>query len=375
MEKDLLIYNELCKHGQEVFSWLMKQDKGNLKRYSDFKKRNASFLSENLRKLKYDAHSEYWNTPISIVVDTFCCEFLPISVFGLMAKFKTISKGKEYIFEYEEETEEKLATINVEFDDANFAKKLADSTETDNIYFALCFVLLEMNKKTGDVNFVATDGRKLSVISNSVDTIGNAAENEDFYRAFFDVSTWKQICDLAKKNKNTVKFEIFKDGESLNEKAISIVGDKRLYSTSVDSKFPNWHAITIKEKEEVRLTKQGQKEFDAYLKSVLKMNKTAGIQIYFLEGDNRLYCSFKDEYFKQTLTSSFELEKTCSTTGWATILGNQLKDVGFAGFRSANNKGASSFVSKFFDYTLVAPKENESFDKAMEERKKRVFVA
>ncbi len=128
MEKDLLIYNELCKHGQVVFNWLMRQNERNVGIFKNAKAKNVKSLIKMLDGFRYYIYDEFVETPITIDVDSFHCEFKPMSVFDLMYAYKKLAKGaKDYIFDYEDE---KLGDLQVtDYDYYYISKKTIANRE------------------------------------------------------------------------------------------------------------------------------------------------------------------------------------------------------------------------------------------------------
>ena len=253
LEKDQAIYNEMLQIANEVFSSATENNEV-LRKYMNY---NGGVISINeITKARSEVYSmidfvtEFNDATKeglrTVTVDTFKCSFPPMKVFELLKYWKSLAKAKgDIIFTYEEEINRQfVGTAEISFENAANAKLLANSCADDELRPVLNDVLLEINTTSGSINFVACNGREMAVISNNPDSIctSNTAEDRVF-QALFAKNDWKLICDYAKKQKSSVCFEIYKQGDyECMETMVAVLGNTRVKSQQI-GRYPNWKSV------------------------------------------------------------------------------------------------------------------------------------
>ena len=258
LQKDQAIYNEMLQIANEVFSSATENNNA-LRKYMN---ENGGVISINdITKARSDVykmieHVTMFNDTTkeglrTVTVDTFTCTFPPIRVFELVKYWKSLAKAKDdIIFTYEEEiNREFVGTVDIALENAANAKLLANSLANDELRPIMNNVLLEINATSGDINFVACDGREMAVISNHPADICKADKSTDtVFRALFSKTDWKRICDYVRKQKSPVRLEIYKRGidehgfDECAETMVAVLGDTKIKSMQ-SGRYPDWKPV------------------------------------------------------------------------------------------------------------------------------------
>lgn len=249
LQKDQAIYQAMCEIAEKYFSRAIESNE----QFRKFMSKKTIISVKELKKDSnwYAAHRDIVFDDEEITVDTFSCRFPGDYVFNLMQQFKSLAKVKgDYFFTYEEEIpNDYIGSADITFDNPANAKLLANSVADDVLRPVMNNVLLEINATSGDINFVACDGKEMAVISNSPADICNAYKSTDtVFQALFSKADWKRICDYARKQKSSVCFEIYKRGVGergymeCTDTMIAVLGDTKIKSQQ-HGRFPNWKSV------------------------------------------------------------------------------------------------------------------------------------
>ena len=366
LQKDQAIYNEMLQIANEVFNSATENNEV-LRKYMN---ENGGVVSINdITKARSEVYSmidfvtKFNDTTKeglrTVTVDTFTCSFPPMRVFELVKYWKSLAKAKDdIVFTYEEEiNSEFVGSVEIKLENAANAKLLANSVADDELRPVLNFVLLEINATSGDINFVASDGRELGVISNNPATICTPhAEGDMVLQALFSKADWKRICDYARKQKSSVCFEVYKRSvDEYMETMVAVLGDTKVKSQQ-KGRFPNWKSVlpdlsTMKHftiaDEDVKsaqkwLTKvKGYSTYDSVAVSVYKDSDT----IYF-DTDNA--------------TTTFRLSRPSDITLGTRLGIKRMQTKKFSGFWFPKFGGGTIVDDANCDLMLVMPLEGET---------------
>lgn len=366
LQKDQAIYNEMLQIANEVFNSATENNEV-LRKYMN---ENGGVVSINdITKARSEVYSmidfvtKFNDTTKeglrTVTVDTFTCSFPPMRVFELVKYWKSLAKAKDdIVFTYEEEiNSEFVGSVEIKLENAANAKLLANSVADDELRPVLNFVLLEINATSGDINFVASDGHELGVISNNPATICTPhAEGDMVLQALFSKADWKRICDYARKQKSSVCFEVYKRSvDEYMETMVAVLGDTKVKSQQ-KGRFPNWKSVlpdlsTMKHftiaDEDVKsaqkwLTKvKGYSTYDSVAVSVYKDSDT----IYF-DTDNA--------------TTTFRLSRPSDITLGTRLGIKRMQTKKFSGFWFPKFGGGTIVDDANCDLMLVMPLEGET---------------
>ena len=341
LEKDTAIYNELLKIANEVFQdaaknseWLRKMldENGGSVTLAEILKRRSPIYSA-IKDETDDA------TQKTVCVDTFRCSFYTMDVFSLLLDFKNLAgvKGSVTFTYTEDEKREYIDTISIPRDVVEKTSAILDSLSESEVYPALNNLLVEYNRTSGAVFFVATSSLQISIVSNKPSEIYTSRKSTDeVYHALFRKDGWKRICNWSKKNKRGIEIWVYKAGkhsdfdcdEFYDTMKVSI-GDVDVKSVLMDAKFPNWKAVLPKKEalNHFKICKDDIGKARKFVRGLkLKADNTKdAVSISAYKGSDLLYF---DTYGR---SASFRLTNPSEVTV-GTRLGADLTTKKFTGF-------------------------------------------
>lgn len=371
LQKDQAIYNEILQIANEVFNSATENNEA-LRKYMN---ENGGVVSIN-DILK--SHSEVFRMIDSVTdfskttkeglravtVDTFTCSFPPMSVFGLVKYWKSLAKAKgDIIFTYDEEVnQEFVGTVDIALENAANAKLLANSLADDELRPVMNNVLLEINATSGDINFVASDGHELGVISNNPITVCTPYAQEDrVFQALFGKNDWKRICDYARKAKSAITFEIYERGADehgymeCTDTMIAVLGDTKIKSQQ-HGRFPNWKSVLpdIAGMKHFALCDEDVKEAQKWLSKVKAYSTYDSVTVSVYKGSDIIY------FDTDNATTTFRLSRPSDITLGSRLSIKRMQTKKFSGFWFPKFGGGTIVDDANCDLMLVMPLEGET---------------
>lgn len=366
LQKDQAIYNEMLKIANEVFDNATANNEG-LRKYMN---ENGGVVSINdITKARSEVYSmidfvTYFNDTTkeglrTVTVDTFTCSFPPMRVFELVKCWKSLAKAKgDIIFTYEEEiNREFVGTVDITFDNPANAKLLANSVEDDELRPVMNNVLLEINATSGDINFVACDGKEMAVISNSPADICNAYKSTDtVFQALFSKADWKRICDYARKQKSSVCFEIYKRcvGECM-ETVVAVLGDTKVKSQQI-GRYPNWKSVLpdFSTMRHFAIADEHVQTAQKWLSKVKTYSIYDSVAVSVYKGSDIIY------FDTDNATTTFRLSRPSDITLGSRLSIKRMQTKKFYGFWFPKFGGGTIVDDANCDLMLVMPLEGET---------------
>lgn len=362
LEKDTAIYNELLKIANEVFQ--NAAEKSDYLRSMLDENGGSVSLAEILKRKSpiYSAIKDETDDVIqrTVSIDTFKCSFEVMNVFSLLLDFKRLAgiKGSVTFTYTDDEKREYIDTVSIPRDVVEKSSAILDSLYEKDLYPALNNVLVEYNRTSGAVFFVATNTFQISIISNKLSEIHTPRKSTDeVYHALFRKDGWKRICDWSKKNKRGIDIYVYKAGkhkhfdcdEFYDTMKISI-GDVDVKSVLMDEKFINWKAVLPKKDglNHFEIHKDDISKARKFVKS-LKMtpdDKMNNVAISAYKGSNLLYFDTEER------SASFRLTKPSEVTV-GTRLGASLATKKFTGFWFNKDTGHPIVDDEARDFACV----------------------
>lgn len=385
LQKDQAIYQAMLEIAEQVFNEALDLNEGLralIKQYggfvtlSDLCKSNHEF-TKTFDMVVRDSVSG--NEVHEVNVDTFSCSFPGSQVFDLLKYWKSLAKTKgDQVFFYEEKIENEFAgSVEVAIDNSNNAKLLVKHCAKDELRPIMNGVLAEINANTQTINFVASDGHTLGVISSNPAKILHRAYTDTIFQAMFMPDDWKRICDFAKKNKHVVQFDIYrKKDEEFFDTFLVHMGDVTLRSAShFCCRYPNWqsviptpdvliHRFTIIEED--RMAAQD------WLRRIKEKNRFVNVSFY--RGSDLVYFDYDDCDFSKSMTATFRLTRPSDTTTGICYNVGRLQEIKFTGFSIQSSDRASIVDCEEADLMLVMPALNDSYVRDVENREVHLQV-
>lgn len=366
LQKDLAIFKAMYGFANEYFTAAVNSDEGLQKLVAD----NSNVVSTKQLMNKNSDLARCFNTALRVVadevchieIDTFDCQFRGDQVFELLEYWKSLAKVKgEIIFTYEESIDLPLVTtVSFAFDNASNAKKLAKCTAQEEFRPLLQHILVELNLDTEVVNFVASDGHVLSLITTDKIAVHRNNPNDHVLMALFAAKDWERICDYAKKNGNAVEFEFYYHNENqANDTCVAVFGETRIKSTMQGQyncdRYPNWHRIIpfYEDYQHIRLTKESVKDFANYFKRAKSDAFHVVVSVY--EGCKYLYIDETDYYFGKNITAKFELETPATSDLCFGASKQQMQKFQTEGWWIGDADKGAILDSKEFDMIMLMP--------------------
>lgn len=366
LQKDQAIYNEMLQIANEVFNSATENNEV-LRKYMN---ENGGVVSINdITKARSEVYSmidfvtKFNDTTKeglrTVTVDTFTCSFPPMRVFELVKYWKSLAKAKgDIIFTYEEEiTQEFVGTVDIALENAANAKLLANSVADDELRPVMNNVLLEINATSGDINFVACDGREMAVISNNPADICKTDKSTDMvFQALFSKSDWKLICDYARKQKSLVCFEIYKRGvDDCMETMVAVLGDTKVKSQQI-GRYPNWKSVLpdLSTMLHFTIADEDVKAAQKWLSKVKAYSIYDGVAVSVYKGSDIIY------FDTDNATTTFRLSRPANRTIGTRLSIKRMQTKKFSGFWFPKCGGGTIVDDANCDLMLVMPIEGST---------------
>lgn len=371
LQKDQAIYQAMCEIASNVFDNAIANHAGLRKYMSE----NGGIVSINdITKARSDVYTmidcvtkfnDHTKEGLqTVTVDTFTCSFPPMRVFELVKYWKSLAKAKgDIFFTYEEEIErEFVGSVDITLDNPVNAKLLANSVADDELRPVMNNVLLEINATSGDINFVASDGHELGVISNNPITVCTPYAQEDrVFQALFGKNDWKRICDYARKAKSAITFEIYERGADehgymeCTDTMIAVLGDTKIKSQQ-HGRFPNWKSVLpdIAGMKHFALCDEDVKEAQKWLSKVKAYSTYDSVTVSVYKGSDIIY------FDTDNATTTFRLSRPSDITLGSRLSIKRMQTKKFSGFWFPKFGGGTIVDDANCDLMLVMPLEGET---------------
>lgn len=365
LKKDQAIYQAMLEVADRVFNTVMESEKalpclirqyGGFVTLSDICKSTHEFTKLFFHSMSEKSLGEEIH---EVNVDSFSCSFPSSQVFDLLKYWKSLAKTKgDQAFFYEEKIENEFAgSVEVEIPDAGNAKLLVKHVANDELRPVMNFVLAEINANTQTINFVASDGHTLSVISSNPDKILHRASTDTIFQAMFMPDDWKRICDFAKKNKHVVQFDIYRKKESETYDTFNVhLGDICLRSIQQDFRYPNWQSVIPtpdRLKHRFDIVSEDRKAAQEWLKRI--KDGIRPVNISFYRGSDLVYFDYDDFDFSKSMTATFRLTRPSDVTIGVAYSVERLQRIKFTGFNIEDPDHPTSVNCEEADIMLVCP--------------------
>ena len=366
LQKDQAIYQAMLEIADNAFSEVMKTNKGlqsQIKEYggfislTDICKCNHDFSKNFFIALREDIGDEIRN----VTVDTFECSFPVCQVFDLLKYWKSLAKIKgEQVFIFEEKVENEFAgSVEVTIENSNNAKLIVKHLAKDVLRPIMNYVLAEINANTQSIDFVASDGHTLAVISNKPNLVFERDSSCDtIFQAMFTADDWKRICDYAKKNKGHVLFDIYhhKDYECFDTFLVRL-GDVTLRSSVPEGRYPNWKSVIPSPDSLTHRFNIVPEECKAAQDWIykLKADSHRHVNVSFYRGSDLVYFDYDDYDFSKTMTATFHLTRPSDVTMGVAYSLRSMPTIKFTGFNIESEDRATIVNCEESDIMLVMP--------------------
>lgn len=368
LQKDQAIYQAMSEIADRVFNETMQQNKGLqllIKQYggfvslTDILKQNGDF-SKNFFMAMRDAN--LGDEIHEVAVDTFSCSFPSCEVYSLLKYWKSLARIKgEQVFMYEEKIEnEFVGSVEVAIANSNNAKLLVKHCAKDELRPVMNCVLAEINATTQSIDFVASDGHTLAVISNNPSNVFAKPESlHTIFQAMFMPDDWKRICDYAKKSKQLVQFDIYRmKGEECFDTFLVHLGDVSLRSAShLCSRYPNWKSVIPSPDSLTHRFNIIPEECKAAQDWIykLKADSHRHVNVSFYRGSDLVYFDYDDYDFSKTMTATFHLTRPSDVTMGVAYSLRSMPTIKFTGFNIESEDRATIVNCEESDIMLVMP--------------------
>lgn len=368
LQKDQAIYQALCEIAVNVFDNATANHAG-LRKYMN---ENGGVVSiSEITKARSDVFTmidsvTYFDNKTkeglqTVKVDTFTCAFPPMRVFELVKYWKSLAKAKvDMIFTYEEEIDRDfVGSVDITFDNPANAKLLAGSAADDDLRPVMNNVLLEINATSGDIHFVATNGKEIGIISNNTAAISSPYSDQDrVFQALFGKDDWKRICDHARKAKSAVTFEIYKRGTDDyghmegTDTMVAVLGDTKVKSQQ-HGRFPNWKSVLpdIAGITHFAICDEDVKEAQKWLSKVKAYSFHEAVDITVYQGSDIIYFDFEDR------TQTYRLSAVSDITIGARVSIKRLQTKKFRGIHLSEPDCCIIIDDENTDLMLLMPVE------------------
>lgn len=366
LQKDQSIYQAMLEIADNAFCEVMKTNKGlqsQIKEYggfislTDICKCNHDFSKNFFIALREDIGDEIRN----VTVDTFECSFPVCQVFDLLKYWKSLAKIKgEQVFIFEEKVENEFAgSVEVTIENSNNAKLIVKHLAKDVLRPIMNYVLAEINANTQSIDFVASDGHTLAVISNKPNLVFERDSSCDtIFQAMFTADDWKRICDYAKKNKGHVLFDIYhhKDYECFDTFLVRL-GDVTLRSSVPEGRYHNWKSVIPSPDSLTHRFNIIPEECKAAQDWIykLKADSHRHVNVSFYRGSDLVYFDYDDYDFSKTMTATFHLTRPSDVTMGVAYSLRSMPTIKFTGFNIESEDRATIVNCEESDIMLVMP--------------------
>lgn len=365
LEKDLAIYKAMLGFANEIFSDAVDNSETLRKLVSECGNIvSIKQLTKGKSDLKYafdNAISLIGGDLLHIEVGSFSCTLEVCSLFYHLEVQKSLAKvSGDIIFTCEEKIENEFAgSVEVTIGDCNNAKLITKHCASDEFRPIMNYVVAEINATTQSIDFIASDGHSLCVITNNAEQLYVRPETpQTVYQALFTKDDWKRICDYAKKNDGTVLFDIYRmKGEEQFDTFNVHLGDVCLRSRLEYGRFPNWRSV-IPSKERLKyhfsIVPEERKAAQDWVKN-LKDCGNRVVNISFYRGSDLVYFEYENLDFAKKKTATFHLTRLAQATIGVAYRADRMKMIKFTGFNLEESNRATIVDCEEAELMLVMP--------------------
>ncbi len=371
LQKDQAIYQAMLEIADRVFNTVMESEKALpclIKQYggfitlSDICKSSHEFTKLFFKSMRENGLDEIHE----LKVDTFSCSFSSGKVFDLLKYWKSLAKIKgDQVFIYEEKIDNEFAgSVEVNINNSNNAKLLVKHCAKGELRPIMNCILAEINATNQTINFVASDGHTLGVISNNPAKILHRASTDTIFQAMFMPDDWKRICDYAKKNKGRVLFDIYrkKDEESFDTFLVHL-GIVTLRSAShLCCRYPNWQSVIPKPeilKHRFDIVPEEWKAAQEWINK-LKAESHRHVKVSFYRGSDLVYFDYDNYEYSKSMTAAFHLTRPSDVTIGVAYSLRSMPTIKFTGFNIEDSEHVTVVNCEEADIMLVCPVTGEA---------------
>lgn len=384
LQKDQAIYQAMCEIADKYFNRAVKENEA----FREFMAEKSIISLAELKKCKewsnalygyYDYSKQEQVKGIdfdveSIDVDTYHCEFRGDTLFShaLLEQFKSLAKNRnELYFTYEEKPKgELICSVSVGFDNLNTAKTLIDHCADDELRPVLNNVLMDVNTSAQSINFVATQGHSLAIITNKPGNWTSDCDFEHNYMVLIPKNDWKRLIDYAKKNKTDILFDVYQYDGSDNEDDPSLctmiakLGDAKVKFTDSIGRYPNWRSVLpdTKTMRRYEIHPDDIQALRKWQKSISKSKWVHNINVSVYAGSDRMYFDYCDYDFDQEYSASFRMKKPSPISEGIGLSLQRFRTTPFNGICIQSHDRATYIVTDDFDLLLQMPMLREDGD-------------
>lgn len=369
LQKDQAVYQAMCEIADKYFNRCIEHSK----EFRMLMEEKSIISIKELNKCKEwsNAFNGYYDTKKceqvpgiefdveTIDVDTYHCEFRGDTLFthGLLDHFKSLAKNRnELYFIYEKKPEgQHVCTFSMCFDNATNAKSIVKCLSDDELRPVLNCVLMEVNPTEGIINFVASNGHSLAIITNTPNNYFEDHSLLNKYEVLIAKKDWERLCDYAKKNKSEINFDLYSACDHTT--IVANLGDTKIKFTDKIGRFPNWRTVLSNPNNGYRkyeIHPEDIKEYQKWVKTISKdFSHYVAVSVY--KGSDLIYFDLKDYDFNKTKTATFRLTRPSETTEGVGYSRERLIKTPIRGIMMKDHSHAMIAMSDCFDYLLVMP--------------------
>lgn len=388
LQKDQAIYQAMCKIADKYFNRAVEENEA----FREFMAEKSIISLAELKKCKewsnalygyydYSKHEQVKGIDFdveSIDVDTYHCEFRGDTLFShaLLEQFKSLAKNRcDLYFTYEEKPRGVcLGSLSVGFSNVKGAKTLIEHCADDELRPVMNHVLMEVNTVDQSINFVASDGHSLAIVSNMPGNWTNTCDYSKCLQVLIPKSEWKRLCDYALKSKTEIVFDVYLyDNPYTQERFCTMVahiGDATIKFTDRDMRYPNWRSVLpdIDAMRRYDIHPEDIKALRSWLKTIGKEKYGQCINVSVYRGSDLVYFEYEDYDFSKSHTATFRLTRPSQVTEGIAYSRERLSKTLFSGFCISKSDRASVLIPDNYDYLLIMPMLRESYVTDVENR-------
>ena len=388
LQKDQAIYQAMCEIADKYFNRAIEENEG----FREFMADKSIISLAELKKCKewnnalygyYDYSKQEQVKGIDfdvevIDVDTYHCEFRGDTLFchGMLEYFKSLAKNRcELYFTYEEKPRGAyLGTLSVGF--SKGAKNIVEHCANDELRPVNNHVLMEVNTGDQSINFVASDGHSLAIVSNIPGNWTKPCDHTKSLQVLIPKQEWKRLCDYAVKSKSEISFDVYKYDNPYTDEhfctMLAHIGDATMKFTDRDMRYPNWRSV-LPNTDQMRRYDIHPEDITAlrqWLKTIGKEKYGASILMSVYRGSDRVYLDYEDYDFSKSYSASFRLTRPSQCTEGVAYSRERLTKIPFSGFYLYKPDRAGVLVADNYDFLLMMPmlKEEGGYVRDVEER-------
>ncbi len=392
LQKDQAIYQAICKIADKYFNRAVEENEA----FREFMAEKSIISLAELKKCKEWSNALYGYYDYSkqeqvkgidfdvevIDVDTYHCEFRGDTLFShaLLEQFKSLAKNRcDLYFTYEEKPRGVcLGSLSVGFSNVKCAKTMIEHCASDELRPVMNFVLMEVNTVDQSINFVASDGQTLAIVSNMPGNWTNACDYSKCLQVLIPKTEWKRLCDYYMKSKTEIVFDVYLyDNPYTQERFCTMVahiGDSTIKFTDRDMRYPNWRSVLpdMKTMRRYEIHPDDIQALRKWQKSIRKSKWVHDINVSVYAGSDRMYFDYCDYDFGQEYSASFRMKKPSPISEGIGLSLQHFRTTPFNGICIQSHDRATYIVTDDFNLLLQMPMLREDGDYVIDPENREV---